>query len=68
MLLSAPAINAGLLTSHGQILGYLNSDDTLRPGALRSVADAFAAHPEIDVIYGNADTIDTDGRVYVVGG
>lgn len=59
----AAAINAGLLTSHGQILGYLNSDDTLRPGALRSVADAFAAHPEIHVIYGNADTIDTDGRV-----
>lgn len=59
----AAAINTGLLASHGQILGYLNSDDTLCSGALRTVADTFAAHPEIEVIYGDADIIDTDGQV-----
>lgn len=59
----AAAINAGLRQSHGEILGYLNSDDTLRPGALRIVADTFAAHPEVDVIYGHADMIDVEGNV-----
>ena len=59
----AAAINARLMASHGEILGYLNSDDALRPDALRQVAAAFKAHPEIDVVYGNADLIDKSGQV-----
>jgi len=34
----ADALNRGFARSNGEILGFLNSDDTLYPGCLRSVA------------------------------
>lgn len=57
----AAAINAGLKESHGEICGYLNSDDVLAPGALAAVAEIFAEHPEVDVVYGDASFIDVKG-------
>jgi glycosyltransferase involved in cell wall biosynthesis len=33
----------------GEILAWLNADDTYLPGALRTVAGAFAAHPAVDM-------------------
>ena len=59
----AAAINAGIRRSRGAILGYLNSDDTLLPGALRAVANAFASNPKVDVVYGDAEIIDVSGGV-----
>jgi hypothetical protein len=44
------------------VMGYLNSDDLLMPGALRFVAGYFARHPEIDVLYGHRVLIDAAGR------
>ena len=44
------------------LMAWLNSDDLLAPGALRYVAEYFAAHPEVDVIYGHRIIIDDDGR------
>ena len=35
------------------IMGWLNSDDLLMPGALHYVGEYFARHPEVDVIYGH---------------
>ncbi len=55
------AINKGIARSHGQIIGWLNSDDTYAPGALMSVATYFRDHPEVAVVYGDADYIDADG-------
>ena len=49
----ANAINLGLSRSNGEIMGYLNSDDILLPGALYYVARYFEKHPEVDVIYGH---------------
>jgi GT2 family glycosyltransferase len=43
------------------IMGYLNSDDLLMPGALAYVADYFARHPEVDVVYGHRVNIDESG-------
>jgi GT2 family glycosyltransferase len=43
-------------------MAWLNSDDLLAPGALRFVAEYFAAHPEIDVLYGHRIIIDDDDR------
>ena len=43
-------------------MAYLNSDDLLMPGAARFVADYFARHPEVDVVYGHRVLIDEDGR------
>lgn len=54
----AQAINLGFAGTSGEIMGWLNSDDVLLPGALNYVASYFAAHPEIDVVYGSRVIID----------
>jgi glycosyltransferase involved in cell wall biosynthesis len=45
------------------ILGYINADDRLRPGALGWVQDFFDTHPDIDVLLGAIGIIDQQGRV-----
>ncbi|MDP3071586.1 MAG: glycosyltransferase family 9 protein [Opitutaceae bacterium] len=44
------------------IMAWLNSDDLLAPGALHFVGEYFAAHPEVDVLYGHRIIIDDDDR------
>jgi len=44
------------------IMAWLNSDDLLAPGSLRFVAEYFATHPEVDVVYGHRIIIDDDDR------
>ena len=44
------------------LMAWLNSDDLLAPGSLAFVADYFATHPEVDVIYGHRIIIDDDDR------
>lgn len=44
------------------IMAWLNSDDLIAPRALRFVAEYFATHPEIDVVYGHRIIIDPDDR------
>ncbi len=58
----ADAINRGLRRARGEVLGYLNSDDILRPGALAAVGEAFAAHPEVLFVWGRAAYLDAEGR------
>jgi len=58
----ADAINRGLRRARGEVLGYLNSDDVLRPGALVAVGEAFAAHPEVLFVWGRAAYLDAEGR------
>src|SRR5437016_13220935 len=57
------AINQGLQRARGDILAYLNSDDILLPGAISKVVEHFRGHPDWDLLYGNAHTIDEDDRV-----
>ncbi len=59
----ADAINKGLTKPNGEILAYLNSDDTLAPGAIERVVYFFQEHPECDLVYGDADYIDEDDKV-----
>jgi len=56
------AINRGFAQTSGEILGWLNSDDQYAPGALAAVGEFFSAHPNIGVVYGNADFIDARGN------
>lgn len=53
------AINLGFAHAcKGEIMAYLNSDDLLLPGTLNYVANYFATHPKIDVVYGHRVIID----------
>lgn len=55
------AINKGLKMSSGDILGWLNSDDTYTPGALQTVCDAFSKDATCEVVYGRTDYVDASG-------
>lgn len=56
------AINRGFVHTSGDILGWLNGDDILLPGALDCIAQFFEMNPDIDVVYGNRIVIDVDGN------
>ena len=56
------AINRGFAQTTGDVLGWLNSDDTYARGALRAAAEFFAAHPDVEMVYGDADFIDARGE------
>src|SRR5262249_16274332 len=46
------AINKGLARASGDILSYLNSDDTLAPNAVEIVVNALDESPESGFVYG----------------
>ena len=54
----ADAINRGFAQTSGDVLGWLNSDDTYAPGALRAAAEFLGANPDVAMVYGDADFID----------
>ncbi|HZT19170.1 MAG TPA: glycosyltransferase family 2 protein [Dongiaceae bacterium] len=58
----ADAINRGFARVTGEIMGWINSDDLLLPGALAHVGGFFRAHPDVDVVYGHRIVIDEQGR------
>jgi glycosyltransferase involved in cell wall biosynthesis len=57
------AINKGMRVATGEIVGWLNSDDVLLPGALHAVAEAFSNNPNAVVIYGVGAKTDLDGSI-----
>jgi len=59
----ADAINQGFALAGGEIVAWLNSDDTYLPGAFARVDAAFAADPTLDFVYGDALEIDQEGRI-----
>ena len=56
------AINKGLRAATGEIVGWVNSDDILMPGALAKVARAFTAYPEAEWLHGRCEIIDVDDQ------
>ena len=58
----AEAINKGFRMAKGDIWGFLNSDDTLMPNALISVAREFALDRGPDVVMGRCRFVDEKGH------
>jgi glycosyltransferase involved in cell wall biosynthesis len=54
----AAAVHDGLEKASGDIMGYLNSDDLLAPGAITKVVNYFRNHPEVDAVYSHRVFID----------
>ena len=54
-------INKGFLKAKGDWVMWLNADDRLKPGALRTVLDFIHANPDADVVYGGWDYVDVQG-------
>jgi glycosyltransferase involved in cell wall biosynthesis len=57
------ALVKGFSLAKGNILAWLNSDDTYLPGALQAAAHVFRAHKNIGLMYGEADYTDAAGTV-----
>ena len=60
---AADAINRGFLRSHGTIFGWLNADDTYRPGAISAAVRSLVSTPEAAVVYGQGVWTDAEDRV-----
>ena len=55
-------LNRAINAMGGEIIGFLNSDDCLADGAAEAVVAAFASDPDLDLVYGEVEWIDADGR------
>lgn len=58
----ADALNKAFAKMGGDIVGFINSDDGLLPGAARRVLEEFQKHPEIDIVVGGVQFIDAFGE------
>jgi glycosyltransferase involved in cell wall biosynthesis len=58
----AHAINMGLVRATGDVVAYLNADDRYRPGTLHAVAKIFRERPGVNVVFGDAEFTDEEGR------
>ncbi|AOS44975.1 Hyaluronan synthase [Lacunisphaera limnophila] len=61
----ADAIARGFAQTTGtadDVMAWINSDDFYQPGALAYVADYFARHPDVDVIYGHRIVVNEDSQ------
>jgi glycosyltransferase involved in cell wall biosynthesis len=57
------AINKGFARASGEVYAWLNSDDLYHPDAVSEAVEYFESHPEVGLVYGDANFIDTNGRV-----
>jgi len=57
------AINKGFSQATGQIFAWINSDDTYQPGAISQAVDFLSTHPEVGLVYGDVNFIDSSGQV-----
>lgn len=54
-------VNKGMHLAKGEIIGIVNSDDPLMPGAISAIVDMFLKNPELIVIYPDWNMIDAEG-------
>ncbi|MES2307971.1 MAG: glycosyltransferase family 2 protein [Verrucomicrobiota bacterium] len=56
------AINRGFHHAQGDVLCWINADDTLKPGSLQKVQEIFENNPTIQWIVGGFEMIDSQGK------
>jgi glycosyltransferase involved in cell wall biosynthesis len=56
------ALNKGLAMARGEIIGWLNSDDTYWPKAISRAVSVLMKHPEYGLVYGKANHTDKDNK------
>lgn len=55
------AINKGFRLATGELIGWQNSDDYYCPNAFFYAAQEAKANQSVDIVYGSADYVDSDG-------
>jgi glycosyltransferase involved in cell wall biosynthesis len=56
------AINKGWRMARGEILAYLNADDTYMTRAVETAVDFLFQNPDVDMVYGDCNIIDERGQ------
>jgi len=59
----ADAINKGWKMAKGEILAYLNADDTYMPWAVETAVKFLNDDPDVGMLYGECNIIDENGKV-----
>lgn len=57
----ADALNRALARATNPVMGWLNADDIVSPGALDAVRRAWVRHPDAQVVFGSWDIFAADG-------
>jgi len=57
------AINKGFSMASGDIVCWLNTDEWYSAGALAQVAEFFENHPNVDVVFGDCDFVNSEGEL-----
>jgi len=61
----ADAINKGWMLSKGEIITYLNSDDTLQASAVSRAVASLQQHPEAEFVFGSCNLMNYEGKVFI---
>ncbi len=57
------AINKGFSMANGEVLAWINSDDTYYPHAVKEAVDFLSSHPDVGLVYGDTNFINSNGRI-----
>ncbi len=57
------ALNKGFKAAQGEVVGWINSDDTYNPGAVRAAVCYLLSHPSTDMVYSNCNIIGADDKI-----
>jgi len=59
----AEAINKGFRHAKGEIIAWINSDDTYLPGTITTLVESFQKEPEAVIVHGDLKVIDQDNKM-----